>query len=252
MSSLLQVIIFATIGGVVSLIGGVLLLASKKHAVKLAGYATPFAAGALLAAAFIDLLGDAAHEDQAEPALLFALIGILASFLLERFLHWFHHRRVDHSDRDAKIPLIIVSGVLHNAIDGVAIAAGFLVSPAVGIVVTTAVAAHEIPHEIGDFGLLLSKKMARGRVLIVNLLSSLATVIAAAVVFILGQNVEIPLGAVLGLTAGFFIYIAVSDIIPDIHAREDKRFVGWQSVLLIFGVILVSLASFSLHQLVGE
>lgn len=252
MSNLAQVIFFSLLGGIISLIGGFLLLANKKRAKKLTDYATPFAAGALLAAAFVDLLAEATHEGDAETALKFTMIGILIFFLLERFLRWFHHH---HEEEDQKksnpeIPLIVIGDTIHNFIDGIAIAAGFLVSPATGIVVTLAVAAHEIPQEIGDFGLLLSKGMARKKVLLVNFFSAIATTVSAVIFFQLGNRLTIPLDIILGLVAGFFIYIAVSDIIPSIHKNEDKKVAGPQTLFLILGVIVVSLMTTYLHQFI--
>lgn len=251
MSNLYQVIFFSLIGGVISLIGGILLLSNKKRAGRLTEYATPFAAGALLAAAFVDLLQEAAHEGDIEKALNFTLIGIITFFLLERFLRWFHHH---HEEADKKsspeIPLIVIGDTIHNFIDGIAIAAGFLVSPSTGIVVTLAVAAHEIPQEIGDFGLLLSKGMKRAKVLLVNLLSALATTVAAILFFTIGENYEISLDIALGLVAGFFIYIAVSDIIPSIHKKEEKVIAGPQTIFLILGILIVSFATIYLHQFI--
>jgi len=260
-SNLWLVIFFSLVGGLFSLIGGVLMLFSKKRAARIARSATPFAAGALLAAAFVDLLPDAFHEivylsdhEAIESFVLGVSVavmsGILVFFLLERAIHWFHHHRGDGDDKhekDARVPLIILGDTVHNFIDGIAIAAAFLVSPTTGIVVTLAVAAHEIPQEIGDFGLLLAKGMSRGKVLLANALSALATTVAAVTFFLIGTNVEIPLGVVLGLTAGFFIYIAVSDIIPTIHAHENKRFVGVQTMLFILGLIVVSFAILTAH-----
>jgi zinc and cadmium transporter len=253
-SNLWQVIFFSLIGGVFSLVGGVILLAKKTWARGLAKFATPFAAGALLAAAFCDLLPEAEHEGDIERALIGTLAGILGFFLVERFLHWFHHHHGDEGEaeieaRDHKVPLIIIGDTLHNALDGVAIAAAFLVSPSVGIITTLAVAAHEIPQEIGDFGLLLHKGLSRGKTLLVNFLSALATLATAVVFWVLGQNFAMPLDFILGLIAGFFVYIAVSDIIPDIHAHEKKRFMGWQSVLLIAGAIVVAIATETLHHI---
>lgn len=255
MSDFLQVIFFSLVGGVLSLVGGILLIARQKWTEGLTKYAIPFAAGALLAAAFVDLLSEAAHEGDIERGLYGALAGILLFFIMERGVHWFHHHSYDenhkHANKDAKVPLIIFGDTVHNFIDGVAIAGGFLVSPATGIVVTLAVALHEIPQEIGDFGLLLKKGLSRRKVLMVNVISALATTVAAAIFFLLGQSFDIQLDLVLGLTAGFFIYIAVSDLIPAIHAHEDKKFVGWQSILLIVGVVVVALATKSLHGFIG-
>ena len=253
MSSLIQVIFFSLIGGIISLIGGFLLLANRRRADAVASIATPFAAGALLAAAFVDLLREAGHEGNIDTALVYTLVGILSFFFLERFLRWFHHHH-EHDDKntDPTPSLIIIGDTVHNFIDGIAIAAGFLVSPSTGMVVTLAVAAHEIPQEIGDFGLLLRKGMSRQKVILANVLSALATTIAAIVFFQLGQSYEVSLEIVLGLVAGFFIYIAVSDIIPSIHQREEKVLAGWQSAMLLIGAITVSLVTINLHGFIDQ
>ena len=236
-------IIFSLLGDVIALSFGVALIFTKSRAQRFARYATPFAAGALLAAAFADLLPDAAAEGSINRGLTGALVGILGFFLLERFIHWFHHHRDDNAaaeDRDAAVPLIIVGNVLHRALDGVAIAAGFLSSPRLGLIVTTAIIVHEIPHTVGDFGLLLHKKLSRRRVVLINVAVAIFTTVCAVIIYALGENVTLPLDALLGLTAGFFIYIAVSDIIPDIHVHEAKKFVGAQSVLLIVGAAVIA------------
>ena len=253
MSSLIQVIFFSLIGGIISLIGGFLLLANRRRADAVASIATPFAAGALLAAAFVDLLREAGHEGNIDTALVYTLVGILSFFFLERFLRWFHHHH-EHDDKntDPTASLIIIGDTVHNFIDGIAIAAGFLVSPSTGMVGTLAVAAHEIPQEIGDFGLLLRKGMSRQKVILANVLSALATTIAAIVFFQLGQSYEVSLEIVLGLVAGFFIYIAVSDIIPSIHQREEKVLAGWQSAMLLIGAITVSLVTINLHGFIDQ
>lgn len=238
-----HIIFFSLIGGVFSLIGGLILLSRKKVAESLAHYATPFAAGALLAAVFLDLLKEGIHEAEGETVLLAALIGIIIFFFAERFLRWFHHH---HQHKDAPDPtagLIVAGDTLHNAIDGVAIAAAFLISVPTGIVTTIAVAAHEIPQEIGDFALLLHKGVSRQRVLVLNILSALATTVAAVITFALGSADKLPFGVLLGLSAGFLLYIATSDIIPDIHENAPKkRLFDWQPVMLVVGVVVVGLA----------
>lgn len=253
-ANLAIVILFSLIGGLFSLIGGFLLLARKKTARSLATYATPFAAGALLAAAFLDLLGEASHVGDIDSALTGALIGIVGFFLLERFLRWFHHHH-EHNDNgnkrlDANASLIVIGDSLHNFIDGIAIAAAFLVNIPTGIVAAIAVAAHEIPQEIGDFGLLLKKGMSRRGVILVNVFSALATTVAAIIFFQLGQNFELPLDWILGIVAGFFIYIATSDIIPSIHKNEERRLAGPQTILLIAGVIIVGIVTTTLHDFI--
>lgn len=246
MTEYLQLIGLTLIGGVVSLIGGIILLRNKRTAQSLAKYVTPFAAGALLSAVFLDLLKDGLEHGETNRVLLATLIGMVTFFLAERLLRWFHHHHSEEDEKDnAEKPLIIVGDTIHNALDGVAIAAAFMVSPATGLVTTIAVAAHEIPQEIGDFGLLLSRGMSRKRVLLVNIISALATTLAAITVFALGSADILPLDVILGLSAGFLLYIAASDIIPEIHAQSPKnKLLDWSVIMLLSGVIIVG---FSIH-----
>lgn len=238
-----HIIIFSLIGGVFSLLGGIILLSKKTWADKLAMYATPFAAGALLAAVFLDLLHEGVEKADSYTVLLSALIGMILFFLAERFLRWFHHHHSDGEKRaDARVGLVIAGDTLHNALDGIAIAASFLVSVPTGIITTMAVAAHEIPQEIGDFGLLLKKGLSRKKVLLVNVLSATATLVFALITFWLGSETSLPLGVILGLSAGFLLYIAASDVIPTIHDEtpENKLF-DVRPLLLVVGAIVVGL-----------
>ena len=250
MASYWHIIVYSLLGGVVSLIGGILLLRSEKSAKALAKYATPFAAGALLAAVFLDLLKEGVHEGEAENVLLATLIGILGFFIAERFLHWFHHHHEhDGKHTDPTTCLIVLGDTLHNALDGVAIAAAFLISVPTGIVTTLAIAAHEIPQEIGDFGLLLHKGMARRKVLLVNIVSALSTTIMAVLTFALGSKESLPSGVLLGLSAGFLLYIAMSDVIPSIHENSAKKnLLDWQPMMLLIGVIVVGLSINITHK----
>lgn len=254
MTEYLQLIGLALVGGVVSLAGGVILLKSKKTADNLAKYATPFAAGALLAAVFLDLLKEGLETSSAETVLVAALAGILLFFLLERFLHWFHHHS-EHEDKQSAHDksLIVIGDTLHNALDGVAIASAFLISPATGLVTAIAVAAHEIPQEIGDFGLLLSRGVSRKKVLIINFLSAIATVVAAVIVYALGSSDALPVGALLGLSAGFLLYVAMSDVIPEIHEHSQKnKIFDIPVMLLLSGVLIVGLAINIAHDFIDH
>lgn len=246
MATYQHVIFFSIIGGLFSLIGGVLLLSNKASAARLARFATPFAAGALIAAAFMDLLREGVAEADVTTLMMSVMIGITLFYLGERFIRWFHHRhRDDESEHershDATLPLIIWGDVVHNALDGIAIAASFLVSVPTGIITTIAVAAHEIPHEIGDFGLMLSRGVSRRNVLVINAVSALATTVMAVVTFALGSAEALPMGVLIGLSAGFLLYIALSDIIPELHEHDGgKRFFNWQPVLLVMGMVVVT------------
>ena len=235
------------------MVGGLLLIRKEATAHKAAAYATPFAAGALLAAVFFDLLPEGVEVAPAETVFSWTVIGILLFFMLERGLHFFHHHRhgQDVDDTHASKVLIIVGDTVHNAIDGVVIAAGFLVSIPTGIATTLAVVAHEIPQEIGDFGLLLSKGMSRSRVILVNIMSALATFVMALITYAVGSSEQLPLGLLLGLSAGFLLYIAMSDVIPSLHSSPDKRrFFDATALLLITGVVVVATAVTVAHDLV--
>lgn len=245
------VIIFSLIGGLFSLSLATFLLSRKNLATKLAKYATPFAAGGLLAAVFLDLIKEGIESAPASTVLLATLVGILVFFYAERFLRWFHHHHAeDNHEKDPSVALIIAGDTLHNALDGVAIAAAFLVSVPTGIITTLVVATHEIPQEIGDFGLLLSKGMNRSKVLLVNVLSALATTVMAVLTFSLGSTESLPVGALLGLSAGFLLYIAMSDIIPTIHEHAPKhKLLSPQPLLLLLGVVVVGVSIHLAHGL---
>ncbi|MCA9328406.1 ZIP family metal transporter [Candidatus Saccharibacteria bacterium] len=241
---MLNVIFYSLVGGVLSLIGAVLLISKRKTADLIAVYATPFAAGVLLAAAFTDLLPEALHVADSEPriALMWGLVGVLVFFMLERFLRFFHHHH-EHSKEKASSSLVIIGDTLHNALDGVAIGAAFLINPPTGIIAAIAVAAHEIPQEIGDFGILLKNGMEKSRVITVNVLSALATTITAVVTYGFGDAEGFPVAPLLALTAGFFIYIASSDIIPEIHEDVGKSKTDIRPWLLIVGALFIMIFS---------
>lgn len=251
-----EVIFFSLIGGIFSLIGGALLITKESRAKAVAEYATPFAAGALLAAAFLDLLKEGLAQADAEVILLWTLGGLLFFFILESALNWFHHHHehdeheVDHVD--PTVSLVITGDIIHNFIDGIAIAAAFLVSVPTGIVTTIAIAAHEIPQEIGDFGLMLKKGLSRKKVLIVNVLSALATTVAAVIFYSMGQTNSALIPSLLGVTAGFFIYIAVSDIIPTIHHSTTRKSLNIKSGLLLLGVLVVGVTTTVAHDYIDH
>jgi zinc and cadmium transporter len=245
-STLGYIIIFTLIGSVFSLIGGILLLYKEKTTLKYSHFLAAFAAGTLLGTVFFDLLPEAINEAEQVSSDLgitiniffWTLLGFLSFFLLERFIHWFHHHQHDYGEELVKptIPLIIASDTVHNFIDGVVIASTFLVSIPLGIVTTLAVAVHEIPQEIGDFGVLLHKGMKRKKIIIVNVLSALTALLGALLAFWLGERIAASLPILLSITAGFFIYIAASDLIPEIHHENRKGFALVETSLMFLGV----------------
>lgn len=242
---LTYILFFTFLGSVVSLVGGVLLLFREKLALKISHILFSFAAGTLLGAAFFDLLPEAhsslrSSGQALDGVFVWTLIGILIFFLLERFIRWFHHHHT-HEDtaEEPTVPLIVLGDSIHNFIDGVAIAATFLVSIPLGIVTALAVAAHEIPQEVGDFAILLHKGVTRRKVLLLNLFSSLTAIAGALITFFAGAFVKGMLPVFLSVTAGFFIYIAASDLIPEIHEEKRRGFAFVESALLLAGVFVV-------------
>jgi zinc and cadmium transporter len=253
MANYVHVIFFSLVGGVFSLIGGVLLLSKKSTAAILAKYTAPFAAGALLAAAFFDLLPEAIEISAEGTATRWALAGIVTFFLLEHFLHWFHHHHEHPEDtKKATVPLIVIGDSLHNLLDGIAIGAAFLISVPTGIITAIAVATHEIPQEVGDFGLLLKAGLRRKKVLLINVLSALMSTLGAVLTFWIGSRASLPLGPLLAITAGMFIYIAASDVIPEIHESARDKIMYAPALLLLAGVLIVGLATEIAHNKVPE
>lgn len=246
MSTLGYILLFTFIGSIGALIGGFILLSRKKFALKISHFLASFAAGILLGTAFFDLLPEAVHEGEKTGADIFpwVLFGIVLFFLIERFIHWFHHHEEFHKDEESKstLPLIIVGDTMHNFIDGVVIAATFMVSVPLGIATSISVFVHEIPQEIGDFGLMLHKGLRPKKIILVNILSAAVAFIGAIITYSVGNILGAYLPMLLAVTAGFFIYIASSDLIPEIHHEKRKGFAFIESLLLIVGVVVMAVS----------
>lgn len=238
---LINIIIFTFLGSILSLIGGILLLLKKQLSETFILALTSFAAGVLLATAFIDLFPEAL-ENCKDPVKLFifALGGIITFFILERFFLWFHHHHETTKEIKPTVLLITIGDSIHNFIDGVAIASSFLVSFPLGVTTAIAVAAHEIPQEIADFSVLLGQKVSRIKTLIFNGLSALTSLAGAILTYFLSDYISVSLPFIIAFTAGMFIYIASSDLIPELHRSSSKKTNPWhQTATLLLGIMLV-------------
>lgn len=240
MPILFYIIIAALIVSLISLVGVFFLLKNSSWADKISHNFVGFAAGTMLAAAILDILPEAL-ENAAVPKdiLIFFLCGIVLFFLLERFIIWFHHHDSEHNAHPSTVLVLVGDGV-HNFIDGLAIAAAFLTNPAVGLVTTIAIAAHEIPQEIADLSVLLHGGMKKSRALLFNFLSALTAVAGGIIGFFFLESLQSYIPYVLAFTAGMFIYIACSDLIPELHKDSQKR--GWKEVVpFVSGIVILGL-----------
>ena len=247
MSTLGYILVFTSIGSLGGLVGALGIATFRKFALKISHFLAPFAAGTFLGAAFLDLLPEASHQADKTGmnVFLWVLLGIVFFFFLERSIHWFHHHEREHEhEKEIKsiVPLIIIGDTIHNFVDGVVIAATFMADVQLGMVTTLAVVAHEIPQEIGDFGLLLHKGLNRATAILFNILSASAAFLGAIITFYLGEYLEDYIPHLLALTAGFFIYIATSDLIPEINYESRKKFALAQTLLLVFGIVVIYVA----------
>ena len=242
--SLLGLILFwSFIGSVASFLGALVLVERKRpftHAQTL--LIISFAAGVLLATVFFDLLPEAAAYT---GGVVWGgvLGGIIFLFLSEKSLLWFHHHEEEYEGGEETPWLITVGDTIHNFIDGVVIAAAFMVAVPVGIVTSLAVAAHEIPHEIADFGLLLSKGWSKRKPILLNIASAASSLVGALLLFTLGSRVEGWLPHLLSFSGGMFIYLACSDLIPELHHCHgedcDLKKNWWQIPAFLGGILVV-------------
>jgi zinc and cadmium transporter len=260
------IIIFTAIGGVLSVMAAaVFLLLSEQQRAAVLPHGISFAIGALLAVAFWGLIPEmfesvAPSEFQALSGTILA--GILGFFVLEKLLIWRHchygehceahgdevehehnhdghsHGHGHHHGKSAG-SLIILGDSIHNFVDGVLIAAAFLTDVQLGIVTSLAVAAHEIPQEVGDFAILLHSGYSNAKALFYNILASLSTVFGGVLAYFWLGDLHDRLPYLLALAASSFIYIAVADLIPSLHKKTDMKTSVQQIVLIVAGVLVI-------------
>ena len=238
-------IVSVIIVSLLAFIGILTLSISEKKLRRVLFFLVSFSVGALLGGAFIHLLPETAGEYGFGPAVsLYALLGIIVFFVMEKFVHWRHcHIPTSTSHPHPFVYMNLIGDGLHNLIDGMVIAGSYLVSIPLGMSTTIAVVLHEIPQEIGDFGVLVHGGFSRMKALFFNFLSALTAVIGAVAVLIIGTKVQNITMFLLPFTAGGFIYIAGSDLIPELHKECEglKSFGQLIAVLLGIGVMALML-----------
>lgn len=259
MSITLVLIVVATLlAGAVSVLAAAAL--SLSLLAQLVTRLVSLSAGLLLATAVLHLIPEAFESEADLHSLSWTLLaGLIGFFVLEKLAvlrHSHHHEGDGHAhhhghDREEAGPgglLILVGDAIHNFADGVMIAAAFITDPTLGWLTTAAIAAHEIPQEIGDFIVLINAGYTRGRALAYNVLSGLSAVAGGVLGYLSLSRTQDLLPYVLALAAASFIYIALADLIPDLH-RETRR--GgewfWQFALMMAGVAVIALSTAALH-----
>jgi zinc and cadmium transporter len=202
-----------------------------------------FAVGALLGDAFIHLLPESFEQlGTSSVTSLYVILGILLFFVLEKFLRWRHcHIPTSKQHVHPLATMNLVGDGIHNLIDGMLVGASYMVSFPIGLTTTLAVFLHEIPQELGDFGVLVHGGLTVKRALIFNLLSALIAVLGAVVSIVAGSQVQDFSLSLLPVTAGGFLYIAGSDLIPELHHEVKASTSLWQLILIVLGVAIMAL-----------
>ena len=207
--------------GAVSLVGSVTLLLSEETLDRILLPLVSFAAGSLLGGAFIHMLPAALEQAPVGGAMISLLAGFTVFFILEQFLHWHH---CSHAAADSSKPvtyLVLIGDTLHNFIGGIAIAGTFLIDIRLGVISWVAAAAHEIPQELGDMAILVHGGWSRRAALLFNLMSGMTFLAGGLLTYLVSGRLDISL--LVPFAAGNFLYIAASDLIPEVIKHEDFR-----------------------------
>ncbi len=230
-----------TIVSLLSLLGAIFISLQRKFLDSFTTYMVAFSSGILLGTTFYDLVPEG-HAGVGDAVYTWVIIGIVAFFILEKFIHWHHHKEdlEGHTEEKKHVAyLTLIGDGIHNFLDGTIIAVTFLTSIPLGVATTIAVIAHEIPHELGDFFLLTYGGFPNKKALWYNFLSALTAVAGTVFVFIFSKNVLSFAPYVVGFAAGNFLYIASSDLIPALHEKRNIKTSLLQIICLVSGVILM-------------
>jgi zinc and cadmium transporter len=228
----------------IPLLGMVLIREKARRLERIVPLLVSFAVGALMGGAVFHLIPEAVAELGAGGTFATSfLLGFFGFFLLEKSL-WLHDHEMVPDERARVRPLAtlnLVGDGIHNFMDGAIIAASYTVSASLGVATTVAVLLHELPQEIGDFGVLIHAGLPVRRAVLYNFLSALTAVLGAALALAVGVIAEEFIALLLPFAAGSFVYIAASDLIPELQRERSVRALGWQSLLILLSVLLLAL-----------
>jgi zinc and cadmium transporter len=205
---------------VIALVGSVTLLLKPATLDLIVTPLVAFAAGSLLGGAFFHMLPAAASEsNDLGWVFLWTMAGFTVFFALEQFLHWHHCHRASADCKKPLTYLILLGDGLHNFLGGLGVASVFLIDARLGITTWLAAAAHEVPQELGDFGVLIHGGWSRGSALLFNLLSGLAFLLGGLVTYFVSTAIDVSF--LVPLAAGNFIYIGASDLVPEVNKHRS-------------------------------
>lgn len=222
--------------GLLSLGGALTFGLSEKLMSRLALYLVAFSTGALIGGAFFHLLPEALELSEGLTPFINLIVGISVFFILERYLKWHHCHEDGECEVHTFTQMSLVGDGLHNFIDGLVIISAFTVSPTLGVVTTVAMAAHELPQELGDFGVLIHGGFTRHKALFWNFISSLTALAGVLVGYFLINLFDKIVSLLLPFAAGGFIYIAMSDLVPELHKEPKISKSILNFVLFIIGI----------------
>lgn len=234
---ILLVLLFSIIGSIGAIItAGIFLMFKNKIQQVLIPCLISYAIGTLLTAALLGMIPKALSNSNPTLIMLFVLIGIIGFLLLEKTVIWHHCHNNECELHSAAGPILLIGDSIHNFMDGIVIAASFLVSPSIGIIVGLSVIAHEIPQEIGDFAILLDSGYSKKKALLFNTLSSSSTIPAALIGYYILDIISTIIPFFLAISAASFIYIALTDLTPNLHRKIGAKYSFTQLTLIIAGI----------------
>ncbi len=247
------IVIASLLEMLVAFVGILFVFAGVEKIKKYIYYFISFSVGTFLGVIFFDLLPEAIELTENEKAPLWVLAGFIAFYLLGRFLFWFHHHEDEHcdhehTDKKSTATMILTADFVHNFVDGIVIAVAFMADTHLGIVTTVAVLLHEFPQEMSDFFVLIRSGMSKARALFFNFLSSVSTLAGALLGYFALGSAEGMVGPLLGIAAGNFLYIAASDLLPELHRKENTGKKVVQVAILFLGIAII----FAVSNLVGH
>jgi len=244
---LLIIILFSILGSIGAVItAGIFLLLKKKIQVILVPCFIAYAIGTLLAVALLVMIPKAISQSDPSIIMSFFLGGIIFFFLLEKIVIW-HHCHVETCElHSAAGPILLIGDAFHNLIDGIVIAASFLISFPLGIIISFSVLTHEIPQEIGDFAILLESNYSKRKAFLLNVLSSSTTIPAAILGYYILDVVGSIIPFIIAISAASFVYIALSDLTPDLHRKIGLSFSIRQVLFIFMGIGTIILIIFIL------